>query len=333
MSRWAIALACLLVSGRVLADDAADIAAARELGVEGVKLADAGKCAEAIERLSRAEALHHAPTILGRLGECQVEVGKLVEGTENLQRVVREPLAPNAPPAFVAAVERAKKVLAAAQPKIAKLTIVVSPAEAKPTVTIDGVTISQALIGTARPIDPGPHEVKVRAEGFLDGGAKVTLAASESAKLEVKLEPVPVVAPPPEPAKVAPPPPPPAKEPKSVAVQPDSDVDEARAGRTAAWVALGVGAVGLVSGATFGFVAIDARKTLDRECPEKRCPAASEEELVSAKRWAALSTVGFVLAGAGVGISAFLFATTPSKTTASITPVIGLGAVGLRGEF
>ena len=54
---------------------------------------------EAIEKLKRAEALHHAPTILGRLGECQVNVGEVVEGTENLNLVVREPLAETAPKA------------------------------------------------------------------------------------------------------------------------------------------------------------------------------------------------------------------------------------------
>src|SRR5262245_6301690 len=83
------------------ADDAADTATARALGVEGVTLADAGRCSEAIDKLARAERLHHAPTTATRLGECEIEVGKLVAGSERLQRVVREPLAGNAHPAFV----------------------------------------------------------------------------------------------------------------------------------------------------------------------------------------------------------------------------------------
>src|SRR3954453_9105269 len=47
--------------------NAADTAAARTLAVEGMKLAEAGKCAEAIEKLTRAERLHHAPIILSKL--------------------------------------------------------------------------------------------------------------------------------------------------------------------------------------------------------------------------------------------------------------------------
>src|SRR5688500_11413705 len=65
---------------------AENVAAARALGVQGIQLADAGQCDKAIEKLSRAEALYHAPTILGRLGECQVQVGQVVLGTENLNR-------------------------------------------------------------------------------------------------------------------------------------------------------------------------------------------------------------------------------------------------------
>src|SRR5450432_1100557 len=91
------ALVALLSNTGHAEDSAENTAAARTLGSEGVQLADAGKCPEAIERLTRAEALHHAPTILGRLGECQVNVGSVVEGTENLNRVVREQLPADAP--------------------------------------------------------------------------------------------------------------------------------------------------------------------------------------------------------------------------------------------
>src|SRR5450432_3522246 len=141
--RHALAVLCaglvLSVASPSRADDQAEnTAAARTLGVQGVQLADAGKCPEAIEKLQRAESLHHAPTILGRLGECQVAVGQVVEGTENLNAVVREPLAPNAPKVFHDAQDRAQKVLASATPKIAHLVIRITPAEAKASVAVGG---------------------------------------------------------------------------------------------------------------------------------------------------------------------------------------------------
>ena len=103
--------ACCLAPSVVHAQSAEDKAAARTLGTEGIKLANAGDCAGAVDKLARAEALYHAPTILGRLGECQVALGKLVEGTENLNRVIREPLPANAPPAYAQARDRAQGVL------------------------------------------------------------------------------------------------------------------------------------------------------------------------------------------------------------------------------
>src|SRR4029078_8570956 len=108
---------------------AENVAAARSPGPQGIKLADSGDCKGDIEKLSRAESLYHAPSILARLGECQVQVGQIVLGTENLNRVVREQLASNAPKAFRDAQERAKGVLNNALPKIARLTVRVEPAD------------------------------------------------------------------------------------------------------------------------------------------------------------------------------------------------------------
>src|SRR3954463_6884421 len=134
---------------------AENVAAARSLGMQGIKLADAGDCKGAIEKLSRAESLYHAPSILSRLGECQVKVGQVVLGTENLNRVVREQLEPNAPKAFRDAQERARGVPPPALPKIARLTVKVEPPDAKAQVTVAGTLVPPALIGVERPTDPG----------------------------------------------------------------------------------------------------------------------------------------------------------------------------------
>ncbi|HXN30946.1 MAG TPA: hypothetical protein VN894_03750, partial [Polyangiaceae bacterium] len=127
-SRRAAVLSCaalltLASSARAQSPSPEDIASARALGTEGFHLADAGDCASAVPKLEAAEKLYHAPTTLGRLGECQVTLGHVVAGTESLNRVVRETLPPNAPPAFVAAQHRAAQLLATAQPRIGKLRI------------------------------------------------------------------------------------------------------------------------------------------------------------------------------------------------------------------
>jgi hypothetical protein len=252
----ACALSFVLSSASAFAQDASaeNVAAARTLGIQGVQLADAGKCDQAIEKLSRAESLYHAPTILGRLGECQVAVGQIVLGTETLNRVVREQLAPNAPAAFRAAQERAKKALDAALPKIAYLTVTVEPRDVNAEVKVGGLPVSNALIGAERPTDPGTHEVVATAPGYLEAKSSVTL--SEAGRQSVTL----TLLPDPSAPKAAPPDtippggtltPPPGATPPAVV--------ESRGSNTLAYVLLGVGGVGIVAGSVTGIMAIGAK--------------------------------------------------------------------------
>ena len=68
---------------------AAETAAARSLAVEGLRLAQANNCAEAVPKLEKAEKLYHSAVVAIRLGECYVSLGRLVEGTEILRKVLR----------------------------------------------------------------------------------------------------------------------------------------------------------------------------------------------------------------------------------------------------
>ena len=261
--------------------------------------------------------------MLSRLGECQVTLGKIVEGTETLERVVHEPLTTASPPAYVAAVERAQKVLAAARPKIAKLTILVeAPAGATPVVSIDGAPVSSAFIGSARPTDPGAHTVEASAAGYHSTKETVTLA--EGAVASVTTPPVePVV------------------EPKGEGPRPETsprDVDRSTGGsRLAAYVALGMGGVGLVTSVTFGLLALDGRSRLDSACTDKHCPPSSGADLDRARRYAAISTVGFGVALVGATLGATLLLTRSEPTTATtslrVSPAVGLGSFALVGSF
>ena len=105
-------LASLLVATPAWAqENAADVGTARSLGTEGLRLAESGNCAAAVEKLSRAEKLHHAPTTLERLGECEITLGRIVEGTEDLRRVTLEHIPPHSPAVFVTAQARARTAL------------------------------------------------------------------------------------------------------------------------------------------------------------------------------------------------------------------------------
>jgi hypothetical protein len=321
---------------------AENVAAARSLGLQGIKLADAGDCKGAIEKLSRAESLYHAPSILGRLGECQVNVGQVVAGTENLNRVVREQLAATAPKAFKDAQERAKGVLNTALPKIARLTVRVEPADAKPQVTVAGTTIPAALIGVERPTDPGTHEVLVTAPGYLDQKTSVTLAEGGTQDLSIKLEKDPnAAAATPPPAVVAPPP-----VVTTGPTQPPADTAPKK-NNTLAYVALGVGGVGLVVGGVTGFLALGKKSDL-KDCVGNSCPSSQKDTLDSAKSMATISTVGFTVGFVGVGVGVVLLLTGGGSNNASaakpqlakhagdrlqMQPYFGGNAAGVTGTF
>src|SRR6478752_3743673 len=102
--------AAVLHAAPVWAEDAsaAETAAARALAVDGLKLAQANNCVEAVPKLERAEKLYHSTMVATRLGECYVNVGRLVEGTEILRKVLREPQPGEPTPALSKALERAQ---------------------------------------------------------------------------------------------------------------------------------------------------------------------------------------------------------------------------------
>jgi hypothetical protein len=301
----------------------ADVQAARKLGTEGVKLANAGKCSDAVEKLSRAEKLFHAPTILGRLGECQIALGKIVEGTENLQRVVRESLPANAPPAYVAAKARAQKTLDAAMPKIAHLTVnVKAPRGATVTVKIDGETLSDAMVGASRPTDPGDHKVEAEAPDFLTSSKSVSLAEGQTSSVTLSLEPDPAAKSHAAPAAA----PPPAK-----------PAEQASTRRTLGYVAVGVGGVGLIAGSIFGVIALSKRNDLDQHCFNKVCPLDKQGEIDSARTNGTISTIGFAVAGIGIAAGATLLlwpdAVKVKTGEVAIQPSLGVGMAGVNGTF
>jgi len=303
-------------------DDPSAIAAARGLGVEGVKLADAGNCAEAVPKLERAEVLHHAPTTLGRLGECQIELGKLVLGSEILQRVVREQLPQSAPSAFVRAKHRAKQELEEVLPRIAKLHLrLETPANVAARVALDGDALGKEWMDIDRPVDPGVHTLTATAEGHTDASSTVTLADGDRAEVTLTLTPAQEPIPEPTPpvvAEPAPPPPEPVAKPQPHPAMATPEPAASNVRHTAGLVLLGASGAAFIFGGVFGLMALDTKRKLDDDCgPTKACPANHQDDISALKTQSTLATVGFAAAGATLAAGGVLLLTDPSSSTAS----------------
>jgi hypothetical protein len=314
-------LTCLLIEGVAMAqDDATETAAARSLAVEGLKLADAGKCGDAIEKLQRAERLHHAPIVLGRLGECQISQGRIVDGTENLRKVLREQVPPNPSAALVKARERAQTALDAAKPKIAFLTITVKgpPTNSLATVTVDGQPVSSALLDSERPSDPGEHVIEATAQGYLKATSKVTLAAGQKEGVTLKLEADPNYVPP-STAEAG------GSGGKSGPGDGSTGRDATSVGgsilvlgppnRSGAYIAWAFGGAALGVGAGFGAVAIKGKNDLENKCPQNQCSPAYDGQLNSAKTAGTISTVAFGVGAAAVVLGTVLYFTATPTTS------------------
>jgi hypothetical protein len=323
----ALALASSIApAARAQDDSAADTAAARELGKEGVTLADAGNCQEAVDKLARSEKMHHAVSILERLGECQVQLGKLVLGTETLRRVVREQLPAGAPQVFLAAQERAQRVLTEARPKVARLKVAVAaPADAQIWVTVDGVNEPIANLNSDRFVDPGDHVIEAGAPGYLKATGKVHLGegAVDSVALTLEIDPnAPKAAPAASPAPALGPP-----GTESPAPSPERPRD-----RTLAYVAAGVGIVGVGFGTAFGIGALNAKSNLDSACANKVCPTSEHGEVDSGNRLATISTVAFILGGVGLAAGA-VFYFWDFGGSAKASAYVGPTGAGVSGSF
>jgi hypothetical protein len=352
--------ACLLAGPHAAAQDgdSANVAAARSLALEGIKLADAGRCDEAIEKLARAEKLHHAPVVLGRLGECQVNVGRLVEGTENLRKVMREPLPPDPPAVVTRARERAAAVFERAKNRIGNLHIVVKgPADhAGVEVTVDGQAMNSALLEADRPTDPGEHLIEASAPGFLSNSAKVSVGSGDRESVVIVLEPDPN-------ARAA------ALEPNTGANGADTtttlftrnpplvDSGVTASGSfadspperdlTAAYISWAAGGAALITGSVFGLVAFQRKSDLDKGCPNQVCPESMSGRLESARSASTTATVLVAIGAVGLGVGTVFYLSAgpdeeeatgaaskpPQRDALRARAFVGLGGVGVSGEF
>lgn len=329
-------------------DTATETAAARTMAVDGLKLAQAGKCDEAVPKLERAEKLHHSAIVLSRLGECEVALGRLVEGTEMLRKVLREPMPANPTPALSKAYERAQTVLDAAKPRISGLTVSVPSPPADLRLTVDGQLIANTLVDSELPADPGDHVVEASAPGFLRATAKVTLGSADKKTVTLKLDADPN-APPPAPASTNPDvvaPVPLAAPPQTVAnasappPQPPPPPN-----RTAAYVSWGVGLVGVGVGTAFGVMTLKDKHNL--QCDGNSCPSSQRDAVDSAKRSGNISTIAFGVGGAGLVLGTILYfslgsssaethAQAPSRGFAGLhngRAAVGVGSVQLAADF
>lgn len=322
----ALLLATAIALGSPSAEAQGDIDQARAMAQEAADLLEAGEYERALERATQAEDLYHAPIHLLMIGQAQEALGRLAQAAETYERLVAEPLAANASPVFREAQETGAANLKALSAMLPSLLLVVSgPPMSAAKATVDGQPVK--LTGRAVRVDPGPHEIRVEAEGYATYEETVTLPHKGGVvKVDVALL---------KPSEGLPTTPGPDEGP---------DTGEKEGSYVPAVVAFGVGGAGLVVGAITGIMFLGRMSDLNDRCPNDQCAPEDQPEIDSAGTLGNVSTIGFGVAIVGAAVGAILLATRDtSSATVSVGGVTmapwlgvesaGTGSAGIVGSF
>lgn len=338
-----LALGTALLPPAALAAPAAVVddetrAAARKLGTEGVKAYQAGDYDKASEKLERAFSLLEAPSLGLWSARALEKKGQLVKAAERYLKTTRLPVEAGGE----AAVQEQAKADAAAEreallPRIPELVIEIEGADpSEVDVTINGAPVKTALIGTARPTDPGVAEIVAR-RGSDEVRQRIDLEEGQSRSVTLNLQTGQAAL---------------DESGSSKGAARDDEAGATPAGATESgprsegsgksrwqipvgWTALGLGVAGLATGGITAGLAASEYGTAKVGCNDDNvCPMGHEDQVSGYNTLRMASSVGFIAGGvlAATGITLLLVA--PKRTeSAYIAPVLGFGTVGVRGRF
>ncbi|GAC1352923.1 MAG: hypothetical protein NVSMB1_20740 [Polyangiales bacterium] len=285
---------------------AADIAVARELFVEGLKLEERRRWSEALSAFRRVAAVRTSPAVRFHIALCLENSGRLVEAQREFDGArVDVGDDPNSDAQLVAT--RAAKHSDDLRLRIPQIVLRLPSDVPTAIVEIDGAAAPVALsaAGSAFHLNPGVHHLRVEAEGRLSFRKEIDLQ-EKGEPLTIDLN-LPRKAPDEPSGKGLP-------EAVSRGSQADPPVSAAPSTK-GPWVYIvgGVGVASLVgSGIAFGLRASSLSK-LASNCPNSQHCSDVNADLYQSTR--TYTTLGNVLAGvgaAGLVAAAVIFLVTPS---------------------
>jgi len=299
---------------------------ARQLLVDCRAKLAANKLADALKDCQGAHAIMGVPSTGLDLARVHEAMGHLIEAREVALEVTRfDNTAGNA--AFATAMTEAEAIAQSLEPKIPSLVINVSgpPSGTEFTVKVDAEVIPAAAVSLPYKVNPGEHTVVVSAPGFGQRAQKVQVTAGQTRAVDVSLRP--------------------ASGGGADVVDPFGKPDESpsdtnEGGRQIpvwAWVAGGVGLVGVGVAVGFGISFGDAQETVSRDCPNNACnelytPIQAQALQAKWNRTLGLTVAGSVIGAAGIGAAVFGIVTAPKKGAAEpktgFVPWIGPSGVG-----
>ncbi len=286
-----------------------------------------GKNVEACPLLEESQRLDPGLGTQFNLAACYEAVGKLASAYNLFEQVATQARARSQGEREQVARTRA----AAVQPKLSRLSIVVSAAQVdRVQVDRDGANVARSELGVAVPVDSGMHQIRAYGPGLTEWVSQIDVPSD--ARLHTLVVP-PLAEKVLEPIAASP-----------AAVTGDASEAEsfwAPTHRKVGLIAAGVGVLGIGVGSIFGLRAIDKADESDRlGCARATCPTPDGVEARDEAQVAGnVATVSMIAGLAGLATAAILFlvvdGTNDNATTLPVIPrVAGRGGeLVWQGQF
>ncbi len=257
---------------------------ARALATRGLGLIEAGKPAEAVEVLTRANEIYRAPTIMAELARALERTDRLLEARAILEQVVAYELTSESPVEFEQAKRRSAEALKAVNQEIPVVIVTLRGFRDPIELTVDEGRVESLRVA----VDPGIHQLRAVGADGARAVAEVTVARRDQVTVTLA---APVWKP----------------------------IDDEPSGWfVAAMTFFVAGSASAVVGATTGGLAIERTDRYQELCPLSPCDPAAREPFEAADALATASTASFSLAGGLIALGltfAIVDLTIPSEGT------------------
>lgn len=291
----------LFVAGALAEPSEADQEMARDLMKRGRAAERAGKWSQALDAYRGADEIMGVPSTRFSVCRAQVKLGKLLEARSTCLSVRNIPKAEPESKPFIVAREEAASLAVSLKARIGSIRVRLAGAPPSDlSIQIDGEEVPTKVLDVGRPANPGAHEVTVGAKGHAATTVKVELAEGEHTVVDVEL----TVG---DPGVAGQPPgaPDASTDPPVDGPGEHDGVHRDGAIHPLVWAGIAIGGAGIVVGAIAGGVAASQAGAVSDRCADDVCDendTALRGDYDAALTTAHISTVGFVVGGAGVGL-------------------------------
>jgi hypothetical protein len=267
--------------------DAGSSAAAEALFGEGKALANAKNFAAACPKFEASQKLDPGAGTLLHLGSCYESLGKIASAWATYIEAGAAARARNRRDWADNAAQRAQRL----EPRLPRVTLLTKAPVPGLEVVRDGVRVEPGALGSALPVDPGPHKLEAFAKGYKPWSQSFEAAEKAALTIEVPaLEAEPVL---PVSTTVA------VQTPVPQAAMSKQEKSSGGGLRTIGFVSLGLGAAGLAVGGVTGLMAMQANTKGKDLCPDLRCNNQEGVDAAARSRsFGTVSTIGFIAGGA-----------------------------------